>query len=270
MRSTAQRPPLDRHAKNPRWPHPWDTLGMSQSRKSANAVVVGTSGGIGCALVEALLADGVAAVHALSRSETASASPRMIAGHIDLQNEASVVSAATRIGETGRVDLIIVATGLLHNRRIRPERTYRSLSAEALAEYFAINVIGPALVAKHFLPLLPGNSRAVFACLSARVGSIGDNRLGGWHGYRASKAALNMLIKTLSIELARTTPNAICVALHPGTVDTELSAPFQPGVHPEKLFTAAFSAQRLLQVIESLTAGQSGGCYAWDGELIPP
>jgi NAD(P)-dependent dehydrogenase (short-subunit alcohol dehydrogenase family) len=135
---------------------------------------------------------------------------------------------------------------------------------------FAVNAIGPALVAKHFVPLLPNEDRCVFAALSARVGSITDNRLGGWYGYRASKAALNMLIKTLAIELARTRPEAICVALHPGTVDTGLSKPFQKGVASDRLFSTDSTAAQLLEVIERLEPDQSGRCFAWDGAEIAP
>jgi NAD(P)-dependent dehydrogenase (short-subunit alcohol dehydrogenase family) len=194
----------------------------------------------------------------------------VIAGPIDILDERSVASAAGRVRDAGEVDLLVVATGLLHNERVQPEKTYRSLSAEPLMEYFSVNAIGPALVARHFLPLLPRKQRAVFACLSARVGSIGDNRLGGWYGYRGSKAALNMLVRTLAIELARTAPDAICVALHPGTVDTELSAPFQHGVPPDTLFSAATAAEHLLRVMDGLTPAQSGGCFAWNGERIVP
>lgn len=241
---------------------------MSRATGFTNAVVIGSSGGIGRALVEALLADGTGTVHGLSRSGVAISSER--AGRIDIRDEASIAAAAGRVSETGPVDLVIVATGLLHSGGISPEKTYRSLSADALAEYFAVNTIGPALVAKHFLPLLPRDRRAVFACLSARVGSIGDNRLGGWYGYRASKAALNMLIRTWSIEVARTRPEAVCVGLHPGTVESGLSAPFQAGVPPEKLFSPAFSARCLLDVVTRLTPEQTGDCFAWDGERIVP
>ena len=122
---------------------------------------------------------------------------------------------------------------------------------------------------KHFLPLMPRDRRAVFAALSARVGSIGDNRLGGWHSYRASKAALNMILKNLSIELARTHPQAVVAGLHPGTVDTALSVPFQKGVAADKLFTADYSASRLLAVLDGLTPADSGGVFAWDGARIP-
>lgn len=184
---------------------------------------------------------------------------------LDITDESSIAATAARIGP---VDAVIVATGLLHDGQQAPEKTYRALDAAALARSFAVNGIGPALVAKHFLPLLPRDRRGVFAALSAKVGSISDNRLGGWYAYRASKAALNQLIRTASIELRRTHPQAICVGLHPGTVDTRLSAPFQRGV-PD-LFTPERSAAALLEVLDSLTPEQSGRLWAWDGREIAP
>jgi NAD(P)-dependent dehydrogenase (short-subunit alcohol dehydrogenase family) len=134
---------------------------------------------------------------------------------------------------------------------------------------YRINAIGPALVARHFLPLLAADRKSAFAALSARVGSIGDNGLGGWHAYRASKAALNMLLKTLAIELARRNPGALCVGLHPGTVDTGLSRPFQRGVPEGKLFTPRQSARLLLNVLDGLSTEHTGQVFAWDGQRIP-
>lgn len=224
------------------------------------AAVIGASGGIGGALVAALEASG-AEVHALSR---AGAVP------IEITDEASIAAAAEAVGREGPLDLAIVATGLLHGGAVAPEKSFRQLSADTLAAYFAVNTIGPALVAKHFLPLLPRRERGVFAALSARVGSIGDNRLGGWHGYRASKAALNMMIATLAIELARTRPEAICVGVHPGTVATGLSAPFQGGVAADRLFSPERSAAHILEVLAALNPADSGGCFAWDGARIAP
>ena len=229
------------------------------------AAVVGASGGIGGALARALVAQG-AVVHALSRR--AAPLDGATAGSIDIEDEASIRAAAERIGEP--VDLVIVATGLLHASDVKPERTMRELATAPLTRLFAVNAIGPTLVAKHFLPLLRAGEPATFAALSARVGSITDNRLGGWLGYRASKAALNMAIATLAIELARSRPNAICVGLHPGTVDTPLSAPYQRGVPEGKLFAADYSATRLLAVLDTLTASDSGGCFDWAGARIAP
>ena len=231
-----------------------------QSVSVKNAIIIGSTGGIGEALTRQLTAQGHT-VTALSRTTTPP---------IDFTDEPTIAAAATQLAASAPFDLIIVATGILQTATIAPEKTFRDLTSATLATYFAINATGPALIAKHFLPLLPKSGRGVFAALSARVGSITDNRLGGWYGYRASKAALNMLMKTLAIELPRSRPEAICVALHPGTVDTPLSKPFQRGVVPEKLFTADHSAEQLLKVIDRLTAEQSGDCFAWDGQRVLP
>jgi NAD(P)-dependent dehydrogenase (short-subunit alcohol dehydrogenase family) len=187
---------------------------------------------------------------------------------LDLGDENSISKAAADVAKEGEVDLVVVASGLLHSQGVAPEKSYRHLSAESLQRYFAINATGPALVAKHFLPLLYKDRPAVFAALSARVGSIGDNRLGGWYGYRASKAALNMIVKSLAIELVRTRPQAVCVALHPGTVNTRLSEPFQRGLASESLFSPATAAENLLTVVSRLSPIDTGGCFAWDGSKI--
>ncbi|MDQ3125357.1 MAG: SDR family NAD(P)-dependent oxidoreductase, partial [Pseudomonadota bacterium] len=216
-------------------------------------------GGIGAAAARRLEASGrYAVVHALSRSGTG----------FDLEDEASIAVAAARVAEGPAPALVFVATGVLHHG-FEPERSWRALDSDHLLRDYRINAVGPALVAKHFLPLLPRSQKAVFAALSARVGSISDNRLGGWHSYRASKAALNMLLRNLAVEIGRTHPQAVVAGLHPGTVNTDLSAPFQKGVRPEKLFTADYSVERLLAVIDGLTAADSGGVYAWDGARIP-
>lgn len=223
------------------------------------AVVIGATGGIGAAATTLLRASGrYAVVHALSRSETG----------FDLENEASIAAAATRVADGAAPALVFVATGVLHHG-FQPERSWRALDADHLLRDYRINAVGPALVAKHFLPLLPRDRRAMFAALSARVGSIGDNRLGGWHSYRASKAALNMLLRNLAVEAGRTHPQAVIAGLHPGTVDTGLSAPFQRGVTPEALFPASHSAERLLAVLDGLTPTDSGGVFAWDGRQVP-
>ena len=165
------------------------------------------------------------------------------------------------------VIVLFGASGDLARRKLLPG-LFHLAQARLLRDY-RINAVGPALVAKHFIPLLARDRRAVFTALSARVGSIGDNRLGGWHSYRASKAALNMLLRNLAVELGRTHPQAVVAGLHPGTVDTGLSAPFQKGVKPEKLFTADHSAERLLAVVDGLTPADSGGVFAWDAARIP-
>lgn len=226
---------------------------------TTSAIIIGASGGIGAAVADALrVSNRFEVVHALSRSGTG----------LDLEDEASIAAAAARVAEGPAPTLVFVATGVLHSGH-DPERSYRAMTAEHLLRDYRINTVGPALVAKHFLPLLPRDRPAVFAALSARVGSISDNRLGGWHSYRASKAGLNMILRNLAVELARSHPQAVVAGLHPGTVATDLSAPFQKGVKPDKLFTPAWSAERLLAVIDGLTPADSGGVFAWDGARIP-
>nr|WP_321985844.1 SDR family NAD(P)-dependent oxidoreductase [uncultured Lichenicoccus sp.] len=241
------------------------------------AVVVGASGGIGAALVRALLQrPEFAAVVALSRAGLEPAATesgvRLVRGRIDLLDEASIVRAVQGpVAEAGLPPtLVLVATGLLHGAGIQPERSWRALDAEAMMLAWRVNAVGPALIAKHMLPLLPRTGRCVFAALSARVGSIGDNHLGGWHAYRASKAGLNMILRNLAIELARTRPEAICLGLHPGTVDTGLSQPFQAGVPAGRLFTPGFCAGSLLAVCDGAVPAQSGQVLAWDGTVVPP
>ncbi len=240
---------------------------MSAISTNTQAVVIGASGGIGAALVEQLaLRNDIASIIQTSRSGQLAAQTKCTPMTLDLLDEASIAAVANACTAPR---LIIVATGLLHGDGIAPEKSWRALTADAMARSYAINTIGPALVAKHFLPLLPREGKAVFAVLSARVGSISDNNSGGWHSYRASKAALNQLIRTLSIELAVKSKDALCVGLHPGTVATSLSAPFQRNVPEGKLFTPAQSAAYILNVIDGLTVAQSGGVFAWDGTQIP-
>ncbi len=222
------------------------------------AVVIGASGGIGAAVTAQLRASGrFGVVHALSRGTS-----------LDLEDETTIAAAAGRVADGPIPTLIFVATGVLHDG-LTPERSYRSMTADHLLRDYRINAVGPALVARHFVPLFPRDRRAVFAALSARVGSIGDNRLGGWHAYRASKAALNMILRNLAVELARSHPQAVVAGLHPGTVRTDLSAPFQKGVPAGRLFTPDVSATRLLTVIDGLGPADSGGVFAWDGARIP-
>ena len=227
---------------------------MSEIR---NAVVIGASGGIGAALVEALEEEGVR-VLPLARSFTGDR-------HLDLENEPSIAAAAARAGSP---DLVIVATGLLHDADHGPEKALRELDPAWLARQFAVNAIGPALVAKHFLPVMPKSGRSVLAFLSARVGSITDNRLGGWYGYRASKAALNQLVRTLGVEDKRRNDRGLVVALHPGTVDTALSQPFRQS--GRDLFKPDRAAVQLLDVIDGLKVTDSGRHFAWDGSEIAP
>jgi NAD(P)-dependent dehydrogenase (short-subunit alcohol dehydrogenase family) len=235
-------------------------------------VVAGASGGLGRAFCERILARRPhARVVALSRARPAGweDDARRSWARIELRDETVISAAADAIARQGEPSLIIVATGRLHRPGLAPEKTYRALALEPLVELFEINAAGPALLAKHLLPLTPARSRSVFAALSARVGSIGDNRLGGWHAYRASKAALNMLIRTIAIEHRRLRPEGVCVALHPGTTDTALSKPFQANVAADRLFAPTDAADALLDVIDRLGPEDSGGFFAWDGSALP-
>lgn len=234
-----------------------------------SAVVVGASGGIGRALVSALVeSQAHLPIFALSRSE--SAFTQGVRTHpIDIGDEETVAAAAAKVGEAGPVGMVIVATGILHQDGVSPEKTFRALDPAAMAAVFSVNTIGPALVAKHFVPLLARQGRSVFAALSARVGSIDDNRLGGWYAYRSSKAALNQILRTLSIEVARSRPGAIVVGLHPGTVVSGLSRPFRPDPDADGVFQPEESAAHLLHVLNSLRPNDTGGVFAWDGSRIP-
>ena len=229
------------------------------------AVIIGASGGIGAAMVDALREENPdAAIVALARSFTG-------ADHIDLTDEASIAAAAARVRADGIAPrLILVATGLLHEGDNGPEKMMSQLDPDWLARNYAVNAIGPMLVAKHFLPLMPRDGTPIFAAISARVGSISDNRMGGWYAYRMAKAALNMGIKTLSIEWRRKAERSIAIGLHPGTVDTGLSQPFQGKVAKGKLFAPDRAAVQLLDVLDGLKPADSGKIFAWDGVEVAP
>jgi NAD(P)-dependent dehydrogenase (short-subunit alcohol dehydrogenase family) len=228
-----------------------------------SAVIIGASGGIGGAFEAALIEEGAfATVFGFARSRSGSQ-------HLDLLDEASIAAAAAHVAKGPPPSLVIVATGLLHDGDQGPEKALRDLDPAWLARVYAVNAIGPALVAKHFLPIMPKTGRVVFAALSARVGSISDNHLGGWHGYRASKAALNMMLRTIAIEERRRNDRSIVVALHPGTVDTALSRPFQGHVQPGRLFDAERAALQLLDVIEGLKVPDSGRQFDYEGIEVP-
>jgi NAD(P)-dependent dehydrogenase (short-subunit alcohol dehydrogenase family) len=221
------------------------------------AIVVGPGGALGAAFAEALRAQpGCAEVVGLGRATVPA---------LDLEDEAGIAAAAQALQAKAPFHLVVNATGALHIGGVAPEKRLAELDPAVLARAFAINAIGPALLVKHFAPLLPTKERSLFASLSARVGSIGDNRKGGWYSYRAAKAAQNMLLKTAAIELARRLPLAVLVALHPGTVRSALSAPIlgdAPATAPE------VAAQQLLQVLDGLQPADSGGFFAYDGSAI--
>jgi len=220
------------------------------------ALVIGASGALGSAFCQWLEEDPhCAAVRALSR--------RTLPG-LDLEQPDSIARAAAELADEAPYQLIVHAAGLLHRADIKPEKTYAALEDAALKAVFQVNALGPALVLRHFLPLLA--PQGAMALLSAKVGSIGDNRLGGWYAYRASKAALNMLVKTAAIELARTRPGARLLSLHPGTVVSQLSQPFRGSAAARP---ASVAAWELLTLIDRLSAADSGQFFAYDGERLP-
>ena len=237
-----------------------------------NVVVFGATGGIGKALTHNLSKNpSIKSIFAMSRSPNEHTSPKITSLHVDIDNENDITRVARAVMSTvSELHIVLVATGILHvGDDIKPEKSWRALDRVSMEAVFRVNAIGPALIAKHFLPLLAQNRKSVFAALSARVGSIEDNHLGGWYAYRSSKAALNMLIRTLSIELSRINPSALCVGLHPGTVDTSLSKPYQGSVSEGGLFSVERSASHLLNVLNDLQPEHSGRIFAWDGKPIP-
>ena len=211
-----------------------------------------------------------AKVHAFSRSQKKSDAENIVHHTINYNDEVSIQQAASQASKEAPLDIVIVATGILFDGNITPEKSLRELSAKKFLRLFEVNTILPALVAKHFLPKLNKQDRSIFAALSARVGSVSDNKLGGWYSYRASKSGLNMIIKNAAIEINRQNKNAIIVGLHPGTVDSNLSKPFQGNVPDGKLFTPDHSVKRLLDVLGNLTPESSGKFFSWDGKEVQP
>jgi NAD(P)-dependent dehydrogenase (short-subunit alcohol dehydrogenase family) len=228
----------------------------------SSAVIIGARGGIGAALADVLEQDpNYAQVIRLHRESNLP---------VNILDEASLAAAAAALSGTNPpINLVVVATGLLHSEQKGPEKSLRELDPDWMIENFRINALGPALVAKHFLPIMAKQGPICFAALSARVGSISDNRLGGWHSYRASKSALNMLIRNIAIEWHRKNPQSIIVGLHPGTVETALSAPFKGNPAHER-FTPARAAGDMLSVLHGLKPEQSGQIFAYDGSLVAP
>jgi NAD(P)-dependent dehydrogenase (short-subunit alcohol dehydrogenase family) len=227
-----------------------------------NIAVLGASGAIGNTFTNLLSAQYPnASLLAFSRNGE---------HNIDYTSETSIAEAAKLATKEKPLDLVIVANGILHDGDLMPEKSLRDLSAEKFHRIFEVNTITPALITKYFLPKLNKEQPSIFAALSARVGSISDNQLGGWYAYRASKAALNMIIKNAAIEIGRSNKQAIIVGLHPGTVDSDLSKPFQGNVADGKLFTPEYSAGKLLKVLDNLSPDQTGKCFAWDGKEILP
>lgn len=238
-----------------------------------NCVVVGASGGLGSAFVGHLAGmPSVETIWCLSRTEKApTISEKVRHERLDYNDPPSVAAAAEIIKTAVKtVDLVIVATGLLHDvTGLGPEKSLRDLNPDRLASVYHINAIGPLLVAQSFLPLMRREGKTVFAALSARVGSISDNRIGGWYGYRAAKAGLNQLLRTAAIEHRRRWKEGIIIGLHPGTVDTDLSKPFQRNVPEENLFQPRYSASRMLDVIARANVSDTGNVLAYDGSQVP-
>lgn len=242
-----------------------------------NVLIAGASQGIGLGFVRAFLERSqTQQVFALYRNpETATAlleiaDRRLIPLQADLTQEATIAAAFDRLKtHTDRLHWVVNCVGLLHQGDLQPEKSLRHLEADRLLQSFHTNSIGAVLLAKHLTPFLRHSDPSLFATISAKVGSIGDNRLGGWYGYRASKAALNMLMKTVAIEYSRVSPRTIVTVLHPGTTDTRLSRPFQRGVPPEKLFSVERTVSQLLGVMETLTIEDSGKFLNWDGSQLP-
>lgn len=234
-----------------------------------NIAVIGAGGGLGSEFVRQYSEnDSVNKVYAFTSSETNFNSPKIITNHIDINDEESIKKSAEIASKDNKLDIVIIAVGMLHDDNISPEKSSRELSKEKFEKIFAINTIAPAIITKYFAPKLNKDNKSVLAAISARVGSISDNYLGGWYSYRASKSALNMILKNFSIEINRSNKNSIILGLHPGTVDTKLSKPFQSAVKKEKLFTANYSVEKMIEVINNKTIKDSGNIFDYQGIKI--
>ena len=254
---------------------------MINKINNANTLIVGANRGIGFGFVRKLLASNeYGKIYATYRDNPNSASElialadkypgKLICLSMDITDEQQIAEGIKVIGEsTDKLHLVINCVGLLHDETLQPEKSLRQINSENLLRYFQVNSISSVLLAKHLLPLFSHDSQSIFACISAKIGSIGDNKLGGWYGYRASKAALNMFMRTVAIEYGRKSPNTLVVTLHPGTTDTRLSKPFQRNVPPEKLFSVERTVNQLLSVINNLNKEDSGQFFSWDGSRLP-
>jgi NAD(P)-dependent dehydrogenase (short-subunit alcohol dehydrogenase family) len=247
---------------------------------TCNILIVGASQGIGLGFVKQLLKQpDITRIYATYRHHQSATELLNLAQsypqqlhclELDITEENQITQMVAVISaHTPQLHLVINCVGILHNQGLQPEKNLRQINTDNLLHYFQVNSIGGILLAKHLVPLLRHDQRSVFATISAKLGSIGDNYLGGWYGYRASKAALNMLMRTAAREYARTNPKTIIVLLHPGTTDTRLSQPFQKNVPPDKLFSVERTTTQLLQVIEGLTDSDTGKFFSWDGSILP-
>jgi len=237
---------------------------------SKNIAIIGSSGAIGNAFVEHYLKDNaVEKIFSFSRSVNSHTSKKIYSFDIDIESQESIEKAASYL-EGCYLDRVIIASGVLHTESFQPEKSIKDLNYETLSKVYSVNTIGPALVGKYFLPLLNKKNKSVMAFLSARVGSISDNKVGGWYSYRSSKSALNQIVKNFSIEMKRSNPNAVILALQPGTVESKFSDPFKKNISKDKLFSPDFSVDMMSKVIESANSSSSGNLIAWDGEVISP
>jgi NAD(P)-dependent dehydrogenase (short-subunit alcohol dehydrogenase family) len=235
-----------------------------------SVAIIGSSGAIGRAFLDAYIADKeISNIYSISRTEVELNDERIIHINIDVTDEVSVKAAASKIGEN-RLDKLIVATGILHTELFGPEKSIKDIEIENFVKIFSVNAFGPALIGKYFLPLMKKDKKSIAAFLSARVGSISENKLGGWYAYRASKSALNQIIKNFSIESKRTNPTGIIIGLQPGTVKSKLSKPFQKNVKKGKLLLPKDSVKSLIRVIESVMQNDTGKIFDWKGEEIAP
>lgn len=246
----------------------------------ANVLIVGAGGGIGLGFVRKLLENTqISQIYATYRHQESASELIALAKKypdtitslsMDITNETQIATKIEQIStEIDKLHLVVNCVGILHAGDLQPEKSLRQIESKNLIRYFQVNSIGGVLLAKYLMPLLCHKERSIFATISAKVGSIGDNRLGGWYGYRASKAALNMFMRTVAIEYSRRCPRTIVVTLHPGTTDTPLSKPFQKNVPPEKLFSVERTVTQLLTVIEKLEESDSGQFFSWDGSHLP-
>jgi NAD(P)-dependent dehydrogenase (short-subunit alcohol dehydrogenase family) len=254
---------------------------MLQEINNVTALIVGASRGIGLGFVKALLQQtNVTKIYATYRDPSTAEEllilsqqhpEKLVCLAVDITDETTIAAAIEKITlEIDTLNLALYCVGILHEGKLQPEKSLKQIVPENLLTYFQINSIGTVLLAKHLMPLFRNSrEKSIFASISAKVGSIGDNRLGGWYGYRASKAALNMFIKTISIEYSRRCPKTIVVALHPGTTDTRLSKPFQKNVPVDKLFSIEYTVDRLLKVLANLELKDSGEFFSWNGDRLP-
>jgi NAD(P)-dependent dehydrogenase (short-subunit alcohol dehydrogenase family) len=250
-------------------------MGIFQDVSHLNVLIIGADGGIGLGLVKILQQEpNLNQMYATYRRTQCASElltiPNLKCLQMDITREEDISQVITTISkEIKQLHLVINCVGILHENNLQPEKSLAQINSENLIYYFQVNSIGSVLLGKHLLPLLKHNDTSIFASISAKVGSIGDNKIGGWYGYRASKAALNMLIRNMAIEYSRKSPKTIVVSLHPGTTNTPLSKPFQKNVPPEKLFPVVKTASQLLTVISNLNITDSGNFFSYDGTKLP-